>query len=233
MRIEERLARRITQRLAAHIQYRAPGAFQHALGGGGVPLRSGRQARVAVGGALGEQAELQRTADIGQLQRAETLAQPSQQALLLRTGMAPTGHHGEALARFPAHLDRPRGFRPGLTPGAQAGTAVVAAPVGGHADHAEQHASRLHQRHVDGEFAAAGDELLGAIQRVHQPPAPPAGTLGERNRAAFLGEHRDLRRQRRQPLDQHSVGSQVGGGHRRIVGLVLYGQLVAPERQDG
>src|SRR3546814_18013796 len=74
-------------------------SLQHTLGGGGVPLGRRRQSRIAIGRALGQQAELQRAADTRQLQLTEALTQAAQEALLLRTGMATAGDDREGLDR--------------------------------------------------------------------------------------------------------------------------------------
>src|SRR5690606_23163983 len=93
--------------------------------------------------------------------------------------MATAGHHGEFILRRRAYLQR---FDAPLvvgTPGAQLRTTVVAATAGRHADHTEQHPPLLDQRHADGEFRAAADELLGAVQRIDQPPARSASARSQ------------------------------------------------------
>ncbi|MCY1178739.1 hypothetical protein D9M73_191050 [compost metagenome] len=56
--------------------------------------------------------------------------------------------------------------------------------------------------------------------------------LGQRNIAVLFGQHRNLRRQRQQTIGNYPVRGQVGGGNRRIVGLVGYRDIGAPEWQD-
>src|SRR5690606_1516321 len=126
-RIEVALAGFVGQRLATQIEYLAADSLQYALRSRSIPLRSGREARIAVGIALGQQAELQRAADIGQLQIAETLGQAAQQAFLSGAGVALARHQGEGLGRRQAHTDRLGLAVRFLAPGAQAGTAVIAA----------------------------------------------------------------------------------------------------------
>src|SRR5690554_7662344 len=85
MRVEEILPGRIAQWLPLHIQHLAAGALQDTLGGGGVPLRSGRQARIAVGGPFGQQAEFQRTAHIDLFQKFCLLAEGDRKSTRLNS----------------------------------------------------------------------------------------------------------------------------------------------------
>lgn len=63
--VEQGFTRFIGQHFALEGQHFAAGAFQHTLCGSGVPLRGRRQARVAIGNAFGQLAELQRATDAG------------------------------------------------------------------------------------------------------------------------------------------------------------------------
>ena len=146
--------------------------------------------------------------------------------------MALAGHHGEGLLGLQAHTDRLRAAIGLLAPGTETGATVVAAAAHRHADQTEQHPAILDQGHVDGELLATGDELLGAVQRVHQPPAPPVAALAQRYLAILFGKHRNVRRQRPQPRLQYMVRGQVGGGNRRFVGLRAHRHVGAPVRQD-
>ena len=56
-------------------------------------------------------------------------------------------------------------------------------PERGRADDAEQRRSVGHQRQIDGEFVAAGDEFLGAVERVDQEEAFLIGQRGLHGRA--------------------------------------------------
>ena len=100
--------------------------------------------------------------------------------------MTATGDQGEGLLRCQAHADRL--FRAiGLgPPGAEPGTAVIATAIGRNADHAEDHLAMLDQRDVDGELFAVGDKFLGAVERIDQPPARPAGAFAQGNIRGFF-----------------------------------------------
>src|SRR5690606_40017269 len=63
----------VTERRTSDIQHFSTGAFEHTLCGSGVPLRGRRQARVAVGGTLGQQTELQGAADTDQDRKSTRL----------------------------------------------------------------------------------------------------------------------------------------------------------------
>ena len=79
-----------------------------------------------------------------------------------------------------------------------------------------------HQGDVDRELAIAADELLGAVERVHQPQLGPGAADRKRVRGlGFLGQHRDRRRQRRELARENLVSRTVGKGDRRLVCLVL------------
>ena len=52
-------------------------------------------------------------------------------------------------------------------------------PERGRADDAEQRHAFGHQREVDGEFVAAGDELLGAVERIDQEEAAAKWRRGQ------------------------------------------------------
>ncbi|MDT4855925.1 hypothetical protein FQZ97_902980 [compost metagenome] len=127
--------------------------------------------------------------------------------------MALAGDHGKDLVRCDAHTDLMGLLVLVLAPGAETGSAEIAAPGDRHADHPEHHPAAFHQRHVDSELVAAGDELLGAIQWIDQPPALPTGPLGQRDVRSLLGQHRDTRVQRRQAGGKQLVRREVGGGH--------------------
>ena len=64
-RVEVALARLVGQRSAVDVQHFPARPLEYTLRSGRVPLRGGRQARVAISQAFGQLAELQRTADAG------------------------------------------------------------------------------------------------------------------------------------------------------------------------
>ena len=102
---------------------------------------------------------------------------------------------------------------------AAADNAAPDQPERGRADDAEQRRSVGHQRHVDGEFVAASDEFLGAVERIDQKKAFLAGQHGLTG--LFLRQRRDLGRHPGKALGDDSVGSQIGLRYRRSVGLAV------------
>ena len=86
MRIEPAVALRVTEALAIEPQHLPPSPFEHCLGSRRVPLAGGGKARVQVGFAFGQQAELQRAADINQIDLLQGF-EAVQQGFLLGTGM--------------------------------------------------------------------------------------------------------------------------------------------------
>src|SRR3546814_14870778 len=63
-----------------------------------------------------------------------------------------------------------------------------------HRHYAKHHPPLLDQCDIDGEFLTARNELLGTVQRVHQPPALPAGAHALRNVGVLFGENRSEER---------------------------------------
>ena len=101
----------------------------------------------------------------------------------------------------------------------------------GRGDDAEQRHAVGHQRQIDGEFVAAGDEFLGAVERVDQEEAVSIGQL--RQMDALLGQRRDVRGQPRQAFADDAVGGEIGFRHRRSVGLAVDLHGVAVDGEDG
>ncbi len=77
----------------------------------------------------------------------------------------------------------------------------------------------LHQRDVDRELAVPAQELLGAVERVHQPEPGRRRARQSLALGALLGNHRNARRPRAQDLDDDRLRALVGAGDRRVVGL--------------
>ena len=87
--------------------------------------------------------------------------------------------------------------------------------------HAEHGHAVVYQRDVDGELAIALDELLGAVQRIHQPVGLPAGALLERQALRLLGQHGYIRRQGLQAVNDGVMRGHIGRRQRRAVILLL------------
>ena len=100
--------------------------------------------------------------------------------------------------------------------------------------HTQYRGIPFHQGNVHGELAVALDELLGAIQRVHQPETGPVLALGIGNTAGFFREHRNLRRQRLQARFNDLVRRHIRFRNRRLVILGFHPQVVTlVHRQNG
>ena len=100
------------------------------------------------------------------------------------------------------------------------------------ADDAEQRRSLDHQSEVDGEFVAAGDEFLGAVQGIDQEeglgqPGPPP-----LRRCALFRQRRNIGRQPGKALGDDAVGGKVGFRHRRAVGFAVDAHPRAIDFQD-
>ncbi len=97
--------------------------------------------------------------------------------------MAAAAHNADRVLAWRGYVDRLR-VLVGRCP---LGACTECPPIG-HAQRWGVHGSRngavpLHECDVDGEFAVALDEFLGAIQGIHQPVALPVGSTGD----VFLG----------------------------------------------
>ena len=76
-----------------------------------------------------------------------------------------------------------------------------------------------HQRHIDGEFVAAGDELLGTVERIDQEEAALVRRFRQIN--ALLGQCRDRWNEPRKSIGDDAVGGEVRFRHRRSVDLAI------------
>src|SRR5690554_3426893 len=81
---------------AIQSQHLTTGPFHYGLGGGGIPLAGGGKTRVEIGAAFGQYTELERAADIGQLQATGGL-QAFEQGFLVGTAVAAAGDHPQGL----------------------------------------------------------------------------------------------------------------------------------------
>jgi hypothetical protein len=99
-------------------------------------------------------------------------------------------------------------------------------------NHAQDRRAVLDQGDVDGELAVALDELLGAVQRIDQPVAPPGAAGGIGDVAAFLGQAGDVGRQSGQAVFDDLVRGQVGGGQGTVVVFVRDVECATVDRQD-
>ncbi|MNE57010.1 hypothetical protein D3C80_1519540 [compost metagenome] len=100
-------------------------------------------------------------------------------------------------------------------------------------DQSPDRPAMVDQCNVHGELAVAGDEFLGAIQRIHQPVAGPAEPRLHRLGVRLFRQHRDIRRQAGQRLHYHLVSPLIGGGERTLVLLVLHSEGLTIDGQNG
>jgi hypothetical protein len=94
-------------------------------------------------------------------------------------------------------------------------------------DHAGDRLAFLDQRDVDRELAVARNELLGAVERIDQPEAAARNLRQRARRGRLLGDHRDLRGELGERLEDKVLGRLVGLGDRRGVLLVAHFDLLA------
>src|SRR5512143_277663 len=88
-------------------------------------------------------------------------------------------------------------------------------------DHTQYRLVMVDEGDSDGELSGATDEFAGAVERVDQPVALPAGTLAERDAGGLFGEYRDAGREVGQACIDHLMGGHVRFGERGHVLLVL------------
>jgi hypothetical protein len=92
-----------------------------------------------------------------------------------------------------------------------------------HVHHAQHRAVAINERDIDGEFAVAVDEFLGAVERIDQPETRPGRARTVIQLRGFLGQYRNVGRELVQARDDHIVRGAVGLGQGRAV--VLLGDL--------
>src|SRR6185436_20987960 len=103
--------------------------------------------------------------------------------------------------------------------GAAADDAAPDQPERRRTDDAKQRYPVGYQRQVDGEFVAAGDEFLGAVERVDQKEAVSIGQRGLLG--ALFRQRRYVRNQSRETCGDDAVGRQIRLRYRRSVGLAI------------
>ncbi len=84
-------------------------------------------------------------------------------------------------------------------------------------DYSEHWSPILDESDVDGEFAVAGDELLGAVDRIDEKEASlAASSVGD---FVLFRDDWYVGRKLAERLDYHPFGGDIGLSHRRTVGL--------------
>src|SRR3546814_6760944 len=82
-------------------------------------------------------------------------------------------------------------------------------------------------------LAVALDERARAVERIDHPqPRPRASHRGWNGVGRFLRQHRDVRCQRFEAIDDAAVRGEVGGGQRAVVGLVVDVEAGVVDAQD-
>src|SRR6185437_2351069 len=156
----------VEKRRAVERRHAAAGGEEDGVAGGGVPFHRRAEARVEVGLAGGELAELDRAAADALL--GDLLADEEGGEFLV------------VLVRAAVDDDEPVGRRTprgDLLGSARSAPAPRRAGTGAgigdterrDVDHAEDRDAGADQPDVDGELAVAADELLGAVERVDEP----------------------------------------------------------------
>src|SRR3954468_15683871 len=202
------------------------------MAGRDVPFRGRRQPGIDIDAAFGHPAELDRRAEF-----APDRARPCRNESF-----------GPGIAMRAADRDRPRLAARRASAGtnrldqrlamaerqpfrAAADNAAPDQPERGRADDAEQRRPVGYERQIDGEFVAAGDEFLGAVERIDQEETFLIGRRGLRG--ALFRQRRYAGRHPGKAVGDDSVGRQIGLRYRRSVGLAvdLHGGTV--DGEDG
>ena len=147
----------------------AAGAEEHRLAGGGVPFHGAAEPGVEVGLAGGDEAELERGA--GGAEVGDGVAGDVVVGRLVAVRLGGDDDEGGRVGRADAERGERAGGRAegaGLLLRAAGGVGVEEAVLGRGVDDAAGGDAVLDQRDVDGEVAAALDELLGAVERVDE-----------------------------------------------------------------
>ena len=198
----------------------AAGGAQHRVAGGDVPLHRAPEPRVEVGGALGDEAQLQ-----GRPRRDQLLDRQRREVLVRAlVAMRAARHHDEAVVRGRAAPDRDRFALATRTPRLAAGD-LGAGPVGHaarrHVDGPDRGCAVLDQRDVDGELSVAADELARAIEGIDEPERDALDVRHDARGDLLLGDDRELGRELCQSSEDDLLSGVVGGRHRRGVVLRL------------
>ncbi len=202
-------------------------AAQHRVAGGGVPFHRAPEARVEVGLAGRDEAELERRA------RGDDLAGGVAGEVVVGGGVpvrlggddAQRAVVGGGDADRRGRARRVRIVRAGLLDRDAGCVRVEQAPLGRRVDHAAHRGAVHHQRDVDGEVAAPPHELLGAVERVDDQEG--GGRLGM-GRGLLLGHEHRVRERRAQAGGDDRVGGLVGTGDGAVVVLGPGAEVAAP-----
>ena len=210
----------VAQRLPVQRQHRAAGRFQYALRRGGIPFRGGAETRIHVHATFGDATEFQRRAQPLRFDLAHAPHRRRRALIQVRaTGSDAQGRRCR-LAAQDRHVLVAIAHE-----GADAANAVMQFFQRRRIDHAEHGFAVFDQGNVDGEFAVLLDELARAVERIDQPVACPGATLFPGDAGRFFRQHRQLRRQPTQAVDDEMVRGEIGGGQRRAIVLVLDGEV--------
>ena len=184
--------------------------------------------RVEVGLAHRQHAELERAAGPHHALDGARL----EPILGARVQVRAAGHRHRPEAGRAARRDR---ARRSLALTAECGprtVAVAGQPRDRRVDNAEHGTALIDEADVDAELAVAVQVLARAVEGIDKPEAAAGDIRDHSRRHAFLRNYRDLRRQAPQTLEHDPLGSDVGGGDRRAVGLDAHGLRLAVVTQD-
>src|SRR5262249_48410619 len=170
-------------------------------------------------GALTELARRSARAPIGD-------RQSRQECLGLQFEMRAANHRDETRA-----WRRPGSNRATLLRGARWGTGRKQQPLGAAAldptpedsprrggHDAETRTSAAHERNIDRELIAPGEQLAGAVEGVDQDEVA-GDAVGERAPHRLFRHHAHAGKQAGKPFEDHRLGRVIAGGDRRKIGL--------------
>ena len=162
------------------------------MAGRHVPFAGRRQPGIDVDGAFGDPAEFDRRAEHGADRARPCGNEGFGPGIAMRAADRDRpGRPGRRAATGVDRFDQRRDAVAHRQPlGAAADDAAPDQPERRRADDAEQRRAVGHQREIDGEFVAAGDEFLGAVERVDQEEAAVRGQ--PRQMGALFGQRRDV-----------------------------------------
>src|SRR5205814_5419768 len=178
-----------------------------------VPFGGGAETGIDVDTAFRDPAELHRRAELG----SYCTRPPGDEALGPAVAMGAADSHRPGLAAWRARPGTDRldgGDR--VVDHRQALGAVPDQPAPDQAqrrraDEAEQRLAVAHQCEVDRELVAAGDELLGAVERIDQEKAAAIGW--RRLMQTLFGQRGDLRYEPCKAIGDDAVGREIGFRH--------------------
>ena len=110
--------------------------------------------------------------------------------------------------------------------------AVARQTLNRHVDDAQHRTAAVDQPNVDGELAVPAQVFTRAVERIDEPETATRDIGRYPRRDLLFRHHRYLRRQMSQALQDDALGGDIGGGHRRAIGLAAHDRRLAVVTQD-